>query len=59
MASGAALNFTKIARMSRGLDTRQAQDERGSVSVSLYVVRGETVQRSEKQAIPVQATAVQ
>lgn len=60
MASGAALNFTKIARMSRGLDTRQAQDERGSVNVNLYVVRGETVQRSEKRvetAIEISAVA--
>jgi hypothetical protein len=47
MASGAALNFVKIARLSRRLDGNQGPQE-GS-TVNLWIVRGETVERSEKR----------
>jgi predicted nucleic acid-binding protein len=49
MASGAAANFVKISRMSRGLDVRGAPgDSNGSVNV--FLVAGERVQRSETRA---------
>jgi hypothetical protein len=51
MASGAALNFVKIARMSRGLDARAGGNERSDVNVNLYIVRGETVNRSEPRNV--------
>ena len=47
MASGAAANFVKIARMSRGLDAKGS--DRSTGDVNLYIVRGETIERSEKR----------
>ena len=53
MASGAAMNFVKIARMSRGLDSRGGNTPNGVVdspTLNLFVVRGETLERAVKQA---------
>ena len=59
MASGAAMNFVKIARMSRGLDQRQGE-RNGSgdqLNVSVFLVRGETVESAVKRAEPVEVVA--
>lgn len=54
MASGAAANFVKIARMSRGLDNRQ-QDQGSSLNV--FICRGEVVTKSEPRNVtPVAST---
>lgn len=61
MVSGAALNFTKIARMSRGLDARGVNSGgSGAVlAVNLFLVRGETPETMKQAAaIPVEAKAV-
>ena len=68
MASGAALNFVKIARMSRGLDAR-GTNANGSVGqggsnpfgLAVFVVRGESreeveARQAKARAIPIDAT---
>ena len=59
MASGAAMNFVKIARMSRGLDQRQSERNGAGdqLSVNLFVVRGETVESAVKRVEPVEVVA--
>lgn len=59
MASGAAMNFVKIARMSRGLDQRQGE-RNGSgdqLNVNVFVVKGETVESAIKRVEPVEVVA--
>lgn len=57
MASGAAVNFVKIARMSRGLDARGAGDTRpNQINVGLFIVSGEA--RPMKPAIPCEAKPI-
>jgi len=59
MASGAAMNFVKIARMSRGLDQRQSERNGAGdqLSVNLFVVRGEPVESAAKKVEPVEIVA--
>ena len=52
MASGAALNFVKIARLSRRLDTRDSDGSPGSANVNVFLVRGETLDRPMVNVTP-------